>query len=213
MNEPQQSWTVIVRAIECGDEKGMESLYRTLQGGMRFYLCNQLGPEDLDDRVHEMFVIVTEAIQRGDLREPERLMGYVRTIARRQVTAQIERNTLARRERCDLEWAVAEPDPARNPEQAALAAERGAIAGKTLGELNPRDREVLTRFYLRDEPADKIQREMQLTDTQFRLLKSRAKARFAELGLRRQQLPLSRFLQDGRQLAHRAGRLGDQAEF
>jgi hypothetical protein len=40
----------------------------------------QLGPRDLDDKVHDVFVIVAQAIRRGDLRDPERLMDYVRTV-------------------------------------------------------------------------------------------------------------------------------------
>jgi len=45
-----------------------------------------------------------------------------------------------------------------------------------------RDREILTRFYLQEQTQEEICAEMNLSDTQFRLLKSRAKARFGELG-------------------------------
>ena len=37
-------------------------------------------------------------------------------------------------------------------------------------------------FYLREQSQEQICEEMKLTETQFRLLKSRAKARFGELG-------------------------------
>jgi RNA polymerase sigma-70 factor, ECF subfamily len=40
----------------------------------------------------------------------------------------------------------------------------------------------LTRFYVDEQSQDLICSEMGLTETQFRLLKSRAKARFGELG-------------------------------
>ena len=65
----------------------MEELYQLFSKGIRFYLCRQLGPQELDDKVHDTFVVVVQAIRRGDLREPERLMGFVRTIVRRQVAA------------------------------------------------------------------------------------------------------------------------------
>jgi len=42
----------------------------------------------------------------------------------------------------------------------------------------------LIRFYLHEEPQAVICEKMNLTVTQFRLLKSRAKARFGELGKR-----------------------------
>ena len=46
----------------------------------------------------------------------------------------------------------------------------------------PRDREILVRFYLREQTPAEICRDLDLTENQFRLIKSRAKARFVELG-------------------------------
>src|ERR1017187_8294479 len=80
-----QPWASLVEKIRQNNPDGMEELYRVFSRGVRFYLCRQLGPQDLDDRVHDTFLIVAQAIQRGELREPDRLMGYVRTIVRRQV--------------------------------------------------------------------------------------------------------------------------------
>ena len=45
-----------------------------------------------------------------------------------------------------------------------------------------RDREVLTRFYLHEQTQEQICAEMGLSETQFRLLKSRAKTRFGDAG-------------------------------
>ncbi len=73
-------WAELVDKIKQNDTSGLEELYRVLSRGVRFYLCRQLGPQDLDDRVHDTFLTVAKAIQRGDLREPELLMGYVRTV-------------------------------------------------------------------------------------------------------------------------------------
>jgi DNA-directed RNA polymerase specialized sigma24 family protein len=53
---------------------------------------------------------------------------------------------------------------------------------RVLNSLPKRDREVLARFYLEEQAHGQICREMGLTETQFRLVKSRAKARFGELG-------------------------------
>ena len=85
---PQQhaeyaQWAKLVERIQCGQDDGMEDLYRLFSKGIRFYLCRQLGTEELDDRVHDTFLIVVQAIQRGELREPQRLMGFVRTVVRR----------------------------------------------------------------------------------------------------------------------------------
>ncbi len=72
----------MVARIQAGDPSGMEELYRVFTTGIRFYLCRQLGPQDLDDKVHDAFLTITQSIRRGDLREPDRLMGYVRTVVR-----------------------------------------------------------------------------------------------------------------------------------
>jgi len=50
-----------------------------------------------------------------------------------------------------------------------------------LNLLAPRDREVLLRFLVDEQPQDRICAEMGLTETQFRLLKSRAKTRLEKL--------------------------------
>jgi RNA polymerase sigma-70 factor (ECF subfamily) len=46
------------------------------------------------------------------------------------------------------------------------------------------ERAVLTEFYLNEKPAKQICEELSLTDTQFRLLKWKAKRRLGKLGRR-----------------------------
>jgi RNA polymerase sigma-70 factor (ECF subfamily) len=140
--------------------------------------------------VHESFLIVAQAIRRGELREPERLMGFVRTVVRRQIAAQIDETSRKRRQQVDAELGMAVSDLTRSPEQEAIEREHEDLARRVLNGICPRDREILIRFYLEEQCADQICREMGLTETQFRLAKSRAKARFGELG--RQRLRLRR---------------------
>jgi RNA polymerase sigma factor (sigma-70 family) len=181
------NWNELVERIKAGDPKGLEELYAIFSRGIRFYLCRQLGAQELDDKVHDTFLIVAQAIQRGELREPERLMGFVRTVVRRQVAAYIDTVVQTRREQMDLDSGVAIADRSEDPEQKAMDTERSLIMLRVLNGMSARDREILTRFYLREQSPEQICREMKLTETQFRLLKSRAKARFAELGRRKLQ--------------------------
>ncbi len=160
----------------------MRELYELFSKGIRFYLCRQLGPQELEDKVHDTFLVVVQAIRRGELREPERLMGFIRTIVRRQVAAHIDKLVHVRREQMDMESTVRIPDPSENPEESAIFRQRTQLIHRVLSELGERDREILTRFYLREQGQEQICSEMALTETQFRLLKSRAKARFGELG-------------------------------
>jgi RNA polymerase sigma-70 factor (ECF subfamily) len=175
-------WGILVNQIKVGEETGMEQLYKLFSRGIRYYLCRQLGPQELEDKVHDTFLIVVNAIRRGDLREPERLMGFVRTVVRRQVAAYIEQAVHNRREQADLETGVTVADRKQNPEQEAMIRQKAELMESALSALSERDREILVRFYLKEQPQEQICREMDLTETQFRLLKSRAKAKFGEIG-------------------------------
>ncbi len=175
-------WHVLVAQVKAGEDAGMEQLYKLFSRGIRYYLCRQLGPQELEDKVHDTFLIVVHAIKRGDLREPERLMGFVRTVVRRQVAAYIEQAVHTRREQADIESGVTVADRKKNPEQEAMLHEKAELMKSALQSLSQRDRDILVRFYLMEQPQEQICREMSLTETQFRLLKSRAKAKFGEIG-------------------------------
>ncbi len=184
-------WPGLVARIHGGEDSGMEELYKLFAKGIRFYLCRQLGPQELDDKIHDTFLIVVKAIRKGDLREPERLMGFVRTVVRRQVAAHIDKVIHSRREELDLDVGVRVADVRRNPEQNAAFQEKVEFMVGVLDSLSVRDREILSRFYLDEQSQDQICDEMDLSETQFRLLKSRAKARFGEIGRRKlQQRPM-----------------------
>jgi RNA polymerase sigma-70 factor (ECF subfamily) len=179
------SWSRLVDLVRAGDAAGLEELYGIFARGVRFFLWRQVGPQDLDDKVHDVFLIITQSIQRGELREPERLMGYVRTIVRRQVAAHIETAIKSRRNHRPIELLPTLSDRRPDPERSAIAHESYEVAMRVLNGLPPRDREVLVRFYLREQTAEEICRDLELTETQFRLIKSRAKARYGKLGQRR----------------------------
>lgn len=175
----------LVSRIQAADTDALEDLYRIFARGIKFQICRQLGPQDLDDKVHDCFLIVVQAIQKGELREPDRLMGFVRTIVRRQIAAYIESVVQSRRQMTELDTGRIVADFGPNPESSILDREQEQMAYRVLKGISRRDREILIRFYLHEEPQEVICQKMNLTETQFRLLKSRAKARFGEMGKRR----------------------------
>jgi len=178
-------WSGLVARIRAGDQNALSDLYTVFAKGIRYFLLRNLGPEDLDDKVHDCFLAVAQAIQNGELREPERLMGYVRTIVKRKVAASIEVAVQQRRSRVEFdETMFSVSDWRDNPESSVLAQQRLEIARKVLNGVSRRDREILNRFYVLEQSQEQICLEMGLSYNQFRLLKSRAKARFGELGKR-----------------------------
>jgi RNA polymerase sigma-70 factor, ECF subfamily len=168
-------WAGVVGRIQQRDPDAEEVLYRTLAGGARFFLQRKLGTQDVDDRVHDLFLTVVSTIRRGELEHPERLMGFVRTLLFRQLTVR-------RREAAAGFDTVAEmPSPATTPEERAIAAEKSLLMTKVLREMSDRDFEVLSRFYIREQTPRQICEEMGMTQVQFQLLKSRAKGRLTDL--------------------------------
>ena len=196
--EPEASgtdWRDIVERVRGGDSTAMEELYGFFGGGIRFHLYRRFGAQDLEDKVHDIFVMIAEAIQAGEPREPERLAGYVRTIIRRQIATFIDKAVQTRRKQTGIDPGMAITDRAADPEHKAIERQHMEIAMRILKSAPNRDREVLMRFYLDEQSADQICRELDLTETQFRLIKSRAKARFGKLAQARLHLRIGRLLQ------------------
>jgi RNA polymerase sigma factor (sigma-70 family) len=159
----------------------MLDLYECLSSGLRPYLARQLRPQDYRDKIHNIFVDVLVAIQHGQLRDPERLMGFARTIARRRVSLYIDAAASARRNNVEIGSLFGLASPSATPEQEMVSLEQNELVRLTLTRLPEREAEILSRFYLQEQTEVQIRSEMDLTHTQYRLLKWRSKARFEQL--------------------------------
>jgi len=189
--EVYASWADLVGRVRRGDTSGAEDLYHTVTGNARARLRRTIDPHLVEDRLHDIVVTVLEAIHEGALREPERLMGFVKTVTQRQVAAHI-RGNMARRRRLTPINLMELPSPHyHSPEAAMVRAERVAALARVMKQLRARDREILIRFYCHEQNAEQICREMNLTATQFRLFKSRAIARCSDVARgRRNAIPV-----------------------
>ena len=178
----------LVEGILANDDGAVERLFALYRRGLTVYFARQFGSQDAEDLVAETLTVVWEAIRAGSIREPERLAGFVMTIARRTGYRVIEERTHSRRseDRIDHEHTVFNglQTAAESPEDALFSAQQQTVMLRVLGGMSVRDREVLHRFYLLEQTPEHIQSEMSMTETQFRLAKSRAKSRFGELGKR-----------------------------
>ncbi len=173
------SWAAVVESVRAGDQSGVEDLYAILSRLVGANLLRVIGPQGFEDTLHEIVVIVLETIQTGGLRDSERLLGFMRTVARRQMVAHI-RGAISRRRQT-----VADPESmamcSQSPEARAAHRERIEHVWAVLRRLSVRDQEIIERFYFREQDAGQICGEMHLTDTQFRLYKSRALAKCSRL--------------------------------
>lgn len=105
-------------------------------------------------------------------------MDFVGWIVRRQaeVFATRPSNNETR-----LEAALMSLDRHQIPEPESVIRHKPVAVERALSALSERDREILVRVYLKEQTPEQICREMALSETQFRLLKSRARAKFLEV--------------------------------
>jgi RNA polymerase sigma factor (sigma-70 family) len=177
----EPAWRDLVRRLRDDDPSAMEDLYQVFSRRIRYLLWRHVGAQEMHDRLHDIFLIVTEAIRSGELREPERLMGYVRTVVRRQIAGHLHMRREQRMKWCSLELGPVMADRRPGPELGIIHRQHRELAGRIMLGMREREREVLVRFYVEEQPADQICHDMELSETQFRLLKSRAKARLTQL--------------------------------
>jgi len=104
----------------------MEELYRSSHA-VSGIICAGTWAQDLDDKVHDTFLIVVQAIQKGELREPERLMGFVRTSSAAKSRSD-DRAVQNRREQADMDSTVECPTAAIRRNRPAIAREHEEVA-------------------------------------------------------------------------------------
>jgi RNA polymerase sigma-70 factor, ECF subfamily len=182
----------LVARIQDGSESAMRELYELVLDCAGPYLRWRLGSpgmdSEMDDRLHDTYLAAVEAIVSGTIREPARLMGFIKTVVRHQATAAIRR-AVHRRKTAGPADGPELADQRPTPERSRMDAEQLEMMHSLLGHMKPRDRDILIRFYLDGHSQEQICTDMQLTATQFRLHKSRAKARFSSLALARLSRP------------------------
>jgi RNA polymerase sigma-70 factor (ECF subfamily) len=180
MKVENPEWLSVVNAVLRSEQQGFAVLYDKFSS-FRSYFSRQVGAAHSDDLYHQLILDLVDQIRRGQLREPERLPGYVRTIAKRNASDAIRGVVCRRHTEQDLVLAGSIACSRPGPEAEVIRQQEMEIARRVLETLSRRDREVLVRFYVKEQPPEHIQRELGLTGTQYRLAKSRAKARFIVL--------------------------------
>ena len=167
--------------LRVNSEEAGEELYEFVNGSIRFLYFRRIPAAEADDLVHETVIAVMEGVKRGEVAEPDRLLGYVRTVARRKVWkhfALLARDRKSReRDESVLAGLVsqAERAEARMTETEARTAVQRALSG--LPHLH---QEILVRFYLLGQTKDVICQDVGLSADRFRVEKHRAKVKLLD---------------------------------
>jgi len=175
----------LVSRIMAGDQQAEAELVERYNRGVRIIIRREVGDAAIaDDLYQETFCLVLEKIRRGEVREPEKLSGFVCSLARNLVIGHFRR--AARREAfTGTEETSSLPHPAPNQLEGLLRKEKVELVRQVLKEMpNQRDIQVLFRFYIAEEEKEKICADHGLTGAQFNLVLHRARERYRELYLR-----------------------------
>jgi len=178
----------LVARILAGDRAAEDELVARFSHGVLLLLRRLTRNPALADDLHqETLALVIAKIRRGEVRDPERLAGFIRSTARNLFIA--DRRKEARYRSLDEgdeeegprpAATLADPGPA--PLDRALAAEEALQVKRLLGELRfDRDRQVLLRFYLSDASKEEICADLGVEPERFNQILFRARERLREL--------------------------------
>jgi RNA polymerase sigma-70 factor (ECF subfamily) len=180
--------TDLVSRIMAGDRQAEAELVERYSRGVMIIIRREVGESSVaDDLYQETFRIAIEKIRQGDVREPEKLSGFVCGVARNLVIDYFRR--AARQEGArEIDEAALLPDPAPNQLEALLQKEQADFVWQILKEMrNERDIQVLFRFYLAEDEKEQICADLGLTSLHFNRVIHRARERYLELYKRLRQ--------------------------
>jgi RNA polymerase sigma-70 factor (ECF subfamily) len=179
----------LVRRIQGGEAAAESELVARFSRGLLLMLRRLVQNPALADDIHqETFALVLGKIRRGEVREPEKLAGFIRATARNLFIA--DRRKEARYSALDdgreegegtsLEATLADRGPA--PIDRVLAEEEARQVRRLLDELRfDRDRQLLLRFYLSDDGKEEICADLGVEPERFNQVLFRARERLREL--------------------------------
>ncbi len=157
---------------ECACESAIMQLVPMLKA----FFVRRVASDDVSDAIQEVLQIVIADLAQGMIRNEACLGAYAHTIAKRRCASTYAAYARARGMQS---FGDRLKDRSSDPEQIWLQAERIEQMRRVLRRLPPNEREIVERFYLREQSKEQICAELSLTQTQFRLMKSRAKAKLA----------------------------------
>lgn len=184
-NKEANELPALLSAIRDNVPGAAEQLYGLMARGLRLVLGRHVKAQDVGDQLQEVFIELLVAIRKGQIHEPQALAGFARTIAVRKSAAYIDSLMHQRAREAGIEdKSLSLASRERMPDLLYQDHQEMKVSRQVLQQLPECQREVLVRFYIKEQTKEQICSDMNLSPDQFRLLKSRAKQRFGELGRR-----------------------------
>jgi RNA polymerase sigma-70 factor (ECF subfamily) len=178
---PEAPDALLAAAIAARGDLQDEIYVRYRRPLMQVFLQRRIDRDAAQDLLQRTFLQAIKKIRAEGLEDPGNLGGYLYRTACKLATA-YWRGELARRIDHDGELLSNLHDNALSMEEALDHDLRAKCVRELMNKLPmPRDREVLERFYLKEEARSAIRESMNLTELQFNQVLWRARQRFAEI--------------------------------
>lgn len=174
-----------VRALLADPVVHLSEVFREYSGLHALILRRTRDPELAADILQDAAVTTLEKLSRDEIAEPENVGGYLYRVAINHLRNRRRMHPTAQ---CMVDVPEEElTAPQDDPEWDNVGRLQWAQEARRLLEEMPaaRDREVLARFYLDDEPKEAICQDLRLTGQHFNRVIFRARNRFRELLERR----------------------------
>jgi RNA polymerase sigma-70 factor (ECF subfamily) len=173
----------LVRRIQDGDAAAEAELVLRFSEGLSFLLRrwtrDRTAAEDL---FQETFRLALEKIRKGEVRDPDRLAGFLRSLAKNLSIEHYRRGSRREVREEELEAATEMTAPEAGQLGTLLRQEKTALVRQVLAELSSgRDRQILFRFYIAEEDKEQIRSDLGLTGPEFNLVLFRARRRYRDL--------------------------------
>ncbi len=172
----------LVHRIAAGDRQAEVRLIELYSHGLSYLLKRLSGTRALAEDLHqETLRIVLEKAREGALREPGKVAGFIHGTAKNLLLAE-HRKAAQRPEPREVEQLPEVADPAPGALARVLHEEDRRQVRRVLSELPlVRDRQLLSRFYIVEEPKEQICEVLGLSERQFNVALFRARQRFKQL--------------------------------
>lgn len=172
----------LVQRIRTGDRSAEDELVQRYSRGV-FFVINQSVSDTTvaDDIYQESFRLVLEKVRAGEVREPERLSGFISSLTRNLVIEYFRRSSRQQaRQEADADQRIPSPQPSQLDQ--LLRKEQGLLARRVLEALpSDRDRKVLYRFYIADDEKEQICADLEVSSGHFNQILCRARERYKKL--------------------------------
>jgi RNA polymerase sigma-70 factor (ECF subfamily) len=176
----------LVRRIVAGDGRAESELVERFGEGLLFLLRRWTrDPATAEDLYQETVRLALEKIRRGEVREPDKLPGFLRSLAKNLSIHHYRRGSVRGERERDLEEVSADGVAAHDSMDQLtrlLRAEKAALVRQVIGEMPmARDRQVLFRFYIGEEDKERICADLGLTGPELNVVLFRARQRYRKL--------------------------------